>query len=316
MVWLGISVVAVTSGCLLFNFAPTKWRRSSTSLVSEIEPTTTQNEKEALAQTVSQAPAVENENVAVAATFNAQSPPRMPLAPSLAPPGIIPYSRPEDAATSDKELQRIDRSVKRDSTPELRPSLKPPRLKSPSHGSMAPPPRPTNSAPLRPPPSAAASLRVPTTRVLPNASMAPTSLKPGLSKPSRKVALAAGHSPLDWAVLTSNPNHKLRGKDVPDELIRITPSMLKQYNGRKGRDAWALFAGKVYNISPYLPFHPGGEAELMKGAGKDAGKLFMEVHPWVNWDGMLSECLVGILVGQGEEMQQSIRGANTLDEMD
>ena len=50
-------------------------------------------------------------------------------------------------------------------------------------------------------------------------------------------------------------------------LIKVTPSMLKQQNGRKGKDAWSSFQGKVYNITPYLPFHPGGKGELMQGAG-------------------------------------------------
>ena len=86
--------------------------------------------------------------------------------------------------------------------------------------------------------------------------------------------------------------------------------MLKSQTGRKGKDAWTVYQGKVYNITPYLQFHPGGEAEIMKGAGRDSAKLFMEVHPWVNWDGMLSECLVGVLVAEDDER------ANKLDEMD
>ena len=102
---------------------------------------------------------------------------------------------------------------------------------------------------------------------------------------------------------------------MPTNLIRITPSMLKYQNGRKGRDAWTVWQGKVYNITPYLPFHPGGEGEILRGAGKDSAKLFMEVHPWVNWDGMLGECLVGILVGEGEEKADATNSGG-LDEMD
>lgn len=55
---------------------------------------------------------------------------------------------------------------------------------------------------------------------------------------------------------------------------------------------------KVYNITPYLPYHPGGERELMKAAGRDGTKLFMEIHPWVNWDTMLGECLIGMAVDE------------------
>ncbi len=72
----------------------------------------------------------------------------------------------------------------------------------------------------------------------------------------------------------------------------------------------------MYNITPYLPFHPGGKGELMKGAGRDAGQLFMEVHPWVNWEAMLGECLVGILVSEAEEQDHRNGGAGELDEMD
>jgi cytochrome b involved in lipid metabolism len=195
----------------------------------------------------------------------------------------------------------------------------PPSLKPPTFNSMPPPPRPSTNAPLRPPPSAAASLRVPTTKTLSTASFAPSRLTAKPAKSSRQVTLKPGHSPLDWAALTSDPNNKLRGKDVPsDKLIRVPPSQLKHQNGRKGKDAWTVYQGKVYNITPYLPFHPGGEGELTRGAGQDAAKLFMEVHPWVNWEAMLGECLVGILVGEDEEQlgRNDGGGVGELDEMD
>ena len=71
----------------------------------------------------------------------------------------------------------------------------------------------------------------------------------------------------------------------------------------------------MYNLTPYKDFHPGGVGELMRGAGKvgKAEELFLEVHPWVNWEGMLGECLVGILVGEGEE---EAKGQQDLDAMD
>jgi cytochrome b involved in lipid metabolism len=55
-------------------------------------------------------------------------------------------------------------------------------------------------------------------------------------------------------------------------LARIPPSVLRTHNKRD--DAWAAFNGKVYNITPYLAFHPGGEKELMRVAGRDGTKLF------------------------------------------
>lgn len=88
--------------------------------------------------------------------------------------------------------------------------------------------------------------------------------------------------------------------------------MLKEHNTRA--DAWTAINGKVYNITPYLPFHPGGEKELMRVAGRDGSKLFGEprisiifsletqgmraalTHSWVNVDFMLDACMVGFLV--------------------
>jgi cytochrome b involved in lipid metabolism len=87
--------------------------------------------------------------------------------------------------------------------------------------------------------------------------------------------------------------------------------MLKANNGRKGKPAWSNYQGKVYNITPYLPFHPGGEGELKRAAGKDGGKLFMEVHPWVNWDNMLGDCVVGIMVAE-----EQAPATSSLEDMD
>ena len=115
-----------------------------------------------------------------------------------------------------------------------------------------------------------------------------------------RVLLSPGHSPLDWAYLQKS------GKNLSgvSALQRVTPSQLKHNNGRKGRPAWSSYQGKVFNITPYLPFHPGGEGELRRAAGRDGTKLFMEVHPWVNWENMLGECMVGIMVS--EEPQASL----------
>ena len=172
---------------------------------------------------------------------------------------------------------------------------------------------------LAPPPSAAAAQRGPPQRsslAPPSNSLAPptqsASLKPSKAAPSRRAILEPGYSPLDWAALTSNPKNNLRGANLPPTLIRVTPSMLKTQNGRKGCDAWTSYQGKVYNITPYVPFHPGGKGELLRGAGKDSARLFLEVHPWVNWDAILSECLVGILVSENEAAQEG----NALDAMD
>ncbi|KAF7159350.1 hypothetical protein CNMCM5623_004664 [Aspergillus felis] len=210
------------------------------------------------------------------------------------------------------------------STSSLMPPPPPPRLRPSTLQNQQPQPtsslspgrylpRPSAGSALRPPPSAAASLRVPPgSRPTSNNSLAPTKLTLKPSTTAKKAILEPGYSPLDWAALTAKPNNNLRGANLPPTLIRVSPSMLKAQNGRKGCDAWTSYQGKVYNITPYLPFHPGGKGELLRGAGKDSGKLFMEIHPWVNWDAILGECLVGILVSENEANAND----SSLDAMD
>ncbi|PHH52812.1 Cytochrome b5 reductase 4 [Ceratocystis fimbriata CBS 114723] len=134
------------------------------------------------------------------------------------------------------------------------------------------------------------------------------------AKPSRKVILTPGHSPLDWARI-SGPNSDLRGLGGPSApFLKVTPTMLKKMTGRRGKDAWMAIGGKVYNVSPYAKFHPGGVPELMRGAARDATQLFGEIHPWVNYENMLQACLVGILVEEGPTA--GVDASSGMDEMD
>jgi cytochrome-b5 reductase len=61
-------------------------------------------------------------------------------------------------------------------------------------------------------------------------------------------------------------------------------------------DCWICVRGKVYNVTHYLDFHPGGVDEMMRGAGTDATQLFNEIHRYVNYESMLKKCFVGPLV--------------------
>ncbi|KAL2186063.1 hypothetical protein L209DRAFT_730393 [Thermothelomyces heterothallicus CBS 203.75] len=172
---------------------------------------------------------------------------------------------------------------------------------------MPPPPRPPTLRPSRRD-NLSPSLAPPRARNLPLPARGPgcSTLAPPPThssvpaKPSRAVVLSPGHSPLDWARLSGHPTADLRGLPPGTPYLRVTPSMLKKMTGRKGKDAWMVLGGRVYNITPYLPFHPGGEPELLRGAGRDGTRLFGEIHPWVNYEGMLAACLVGIYVPEEE----------------
>jgi len=67
-----------------------------------------------------------------------------------------------------------------------------------------------------------------------------------------------------------------------------------------------------------MKYHPGGVDQLMRGAGKEkeGEKLFNETHPWVSWENMLGQCLVGIMVSENEAQAVGGEGGSQLDEMD
>uniref|UniRef100_A0A3Q2X7H3 Cytochrome b5 reductase 4 n=1 Tax=Hippocampus comes TaxID=109280 RepID=A0A3Q2X7H3_HIPCM len=103
-----------------------------------------------------------------------------------------------------------------------------------------------------------------------------------------KVALKPGHSLMDWI------RYSKSGKDLTGlrgRLIEVTHEELQKHNTRN--DCWTCIRGMVYNVTPYMDYHPGGEDELMKAAGIDGTDLFDQVHRWVNYESMLKECLVG-----------------------
>lgn len=108
--------------------------------------------------------------------------------------------------------------------------------------------------------------------------------------PRNKVALKPGHSLMDWVRLGTS------GEDLTGTHGMIRPITLQELAlHNKQNDAWTAIRGKVYNITRYMDFHPGGVEELMKGAGKEATKIFEDVHAWVNYEQLLSKCFLGPL---------------------
>ncbi|QOU21007.1 hypothetical protein BRETT_000724 [Brettanomyces bruxellensis] len=108
----------------------------------------------------------------------------------------------------------------------------------------------------------------------------------------RKVILAPGHSAMDWERIKKNKN--LRNIDPSEFPMRITKARLQQHHSR--RDCWVSLNGKVFDITNYLDFHPGGRDLLVENAGKDATLIFQKYHPWVNYERILDACFIGFLV--------------------
>lgn len=50
------------------------------------------------------------------------------------------------------------------------------------------------------------------------------------------------------------------------------------YTNKNNDNNLVFLIGRVYNITPYLEYHPGGIPEIMRGVGKDGTDLFDEVN--------------------------------------
>ena len=42
---------------------------------------------------------------------------------------------------------------------------------------------------------------------------------------------------------------------------------------------WVIISGKVYDVTEYLPNHPGGSQILLQYGGKDATAVYQPIHP-------------------------------------
>ncbi|KAH8384609.1 hypothetical protein KR093_002639 [Drosophila rubida] len=108
--------------------------------------------------------------------------------------------------------------------------------------------------------------------------------------PRNKCALKPGFSLMSWVRLC-NSGADLSG--TGGRVVPVTRDELARHN--RVDDAWMAIRGRVFNVTRYMDFHPGGVEELMRGVGRDATKLFDEVHAWVNYPQLLNKCYVGPL---------------------
>jgi cytochrome-b5 reductase len=119
-------------------------------------------------------------------------------------------------------------------------------------------------------------------------------LKPGgttkATRVRKKVPLGVGYSAMDWARL-SRSGTDLSG--TGGRLYRVTMDEVAKH--KSVDDAWTVIRGRVYNLTAYLKFHPGGVDELMKAAGRDGTKLFDHKHAWLNAESLLAGCFIGPL---------------------
>ena len=69
--------------------------------------------------------------------------------------------------------------------------------------------------------------------------------------------------------------------------------IVREHN--KEWDCWIILESKVYDVTLYLAYHPGGKKSILEFAGKDATDAFATTHPWVNFHGLLHRVQVGFI---------------------
>lgn len=67
----------------------------------------------------------------------------------------------------------------------------------------------------------------------------------------------------------------------------------------KATDCWTIINGNVYDITSYVPNHPGGEEEIVKVCGKDGSQLFAK--PMEHKEGGADNVLSGFKIGALEQ---------------
>lgn len=100
-----------------------------------------------------------------------------------------------------------------------------------------------------------------------------------------KPGVRPGFSLMDW-------NRKQLDRRTP-----VTVSLDELRRHCTMEDAWAVFDGQVYDLTPYLEYHPGGVEILAGSFGGDCTQAFRKAHRWINGHALLGKCRVGSVEG-------------------
>lgn len=107
----------------------------------------------------------------------------------------------------------------------------------------------------------------------------------------KKVALKKGFAIYDWKRLLNSASDLAQRRGQP--LRAISLKEIAEHN--KVHDGWIALHTKVYNIGPYLHYHPGGVDIIEDCLGTDCTALFEKYHRWVNIETLVGKLEIGWL---------------------
>ena len=206
---------------------------------------------------------------------------------------IMSSSTSSDIPASPDELsserQMNDTSIPTQSSDSLVPSSEEVEEERHMNDTTMPPPKPRslhgkNTSMPPPPPSLPSGSMSSSTTPTPSPNMVvgatASSRVQQQQQPSRrqKTGLRKGFGLSDWNRLLSVSKDLAQRRG--QAIRRIRWDEIKKHNSP--HDGWIVLKKKVYFISPYIAYHPGGERILKPVLGKDATALFNKYHRWVN----------------------------------
>jgi len=83
------------------------------------------------------------------------------------------------------------------------------------------------------------------------------------------------------------------------QLKKIALSDVAKHNDRS--KTWLLIHGYVYDVTPFLDEHPGGEEVLLEQAGKDCSEAFEDVGHSTDARELMKSYLIGELTDEDKK---------------
>ena len=126
-------------------------------------------------------------------------------------------------------------------------------------------------------------------------SYAPKQRKPVVNKRARGERFGL----VQWQRLVRSSNDLAQRNGAPFRK-NIPWEEIRKHN--QPHDGWMVLRGIVYNIGPYLAYHPGGVEIFSKTKilGEDGTKLFDKYHRWVSIEGLIGELAIGSVASWAE----------------
>lgn len=92
--------------------------------------------------------------------------------------------------------------------------------------------------------------------------------------------------------LVSNSNKGPEGLPLTPKIKVFTPSTLRHEISGDNR-VLIVYKSKVYNMTKYLKFHPGGDLALLYQNGKDSTDVIDAFHPFIDMNKKIAPFYVG-----------------------